>query len=161
MKTKPVKLLALIIFICVIAVVVWKINKPDDFHKNNDVDESNFTFHSKEYYNIFDKNHTAELDNLATLFKASPTESQLRKLLNYPSDGEYSYHHMELVGIVFSENPSLFQKISMSLENRRERAHFHQLATLKGGVFEYDPNLKPQNFDLEISKAEHWLFKFR
>jgi len=109
----------------------------------------------------YDVDHYAELDRLAHHYETQPSEASLRDLLNYPSDGAYSYYHMALVGEAFSADPKMFQRVSSDLKTDRERSHIHQIASFGDGVFEYYPEREPSEFDQQIDLNQSWLDAYK
>jgi hypothetical protein len=105
---------------------------------------------------VGDTNHYEELDSLSARIDSDPTPEHLRDLLNYPADGAYSYYQMALTGASFSKHPEIFQAVSKNLQSDQERGGVQRLARLGAGVFEYHPEIKPEEFDKQFS-AHSWL----
>jgi hypothetical protein len=97
-----------------------------------------------------DTNHFEELDSLSARINADPTPENLRDLLNYPADGEYSYYQMALTGALFSKHPEVFESVSKNIQTDQERSGVELLARLGTGVFEYYPEIKPADFDQQF-----------
>ncbi len=107
-------------------------------------------------FNIGEYDPYKELDSLSARIDAKPKPEHLRDLLNYPADGAYSYYQMALTGAAFSKHPEVLRAVSQDLQTDRERSRVKLLATLGARVFEYHPELKPDEFDQRI-REQSWL----
>ena len=109
-------------------------------------------------FNLREYDPYKELDTLSARLDHNPTPEHLRDLLNYPADGAYSYYQMSLAGAAFSKHPEVFRTVYEDLQTDRERSCVKLLATLGAGVFEYHPELKPDEFDKRIHD-QSWLLQ--
>lgn len=92
----------------------------------------------------------------ADAFFAAPSEGRFRSFLNLVADGEGAHLKMALVGLAFVEHPDLYRSVFESPATDLEREWLGYLPRLGAGVFEYDPSLKPAEFDSAFQSAT-WL----
>lgn len=109
---------------------------------------------------VGDPNHYEKLDSISTRLDSDPSPKHLRKLLNYPADGAYSYYKMALTGSALCKHPELFESVSTNLHTDLERGTIKRLATQGVMVFEHYPELKPPNFEQQFQTAA-WLDHYK
>lgn len=102
----------------------------------------------------------ANLWELAEAFETAPDEVRLQRLLNAPADASYGHLHRALVGRALVGNEALFRKISEGELSDREQLVLRDLAMLGGAIYEHDPKLKPDGYEMRV-RGMDWLSKYR
>ena len=110
---------------------------------------------------VSEPDHYEKMDELAEKISENPGEEAVRDLLNYPSDGAYSYYQMALIGAAFSHHPEVFDRMADGQLSERERFQFERLARLGSRVFEDYPELKPKEFDDQYARFDESLERFK
>lgn len=101
--------------------------------------------------------HHERLDSLVQKFDENPSDANLRQLINYPSDGDFAYYHIALIGQSFTKHTNSYKILNDDLRTNKERFFMNSLASLGDGIFQYFPELKPDDFDRCFHDNQSWL----
>ena len=96
-----------------------------------------------------DADHDRKLRSLAKRFEDKPTEKSLRKLLNFRSDGVYTYLQMALVGEAFGNHPDVFELVARDVRTSDEDRWLGKIDRLRERLFEYHSELAPNGTSFE------------